>query len=88
MIADGTQISTRAPVEPVDARPLEEQPDHALGDLEVGDRAAAQRPHGDDVAGRAPDHLPRLVAHREHVLGPAVERDDRRLVEDDPLRRA
>ena len=71
-------------IQPVDAGPLEQQPDHALRDLEVGDRAAAQRPHRDDVAGRAADHLPRLLPHREHVLRAAVERDDGRLVQDDP----
>ena len=73
------------PVEAVDADPLEQQADHALGDLEVGDGALAQGAHRDDVAGRAADHLPRLVAHGQHVLGAAVERDDRRLVEHDAL---
>ena len=71
------------PGEAADADALEQQADHPLGDLEVGDRAAAQRAHGDDVAGRAPDHLPRLVARGEHLAGLAVERDDGRLVEDD-----
>ena len=73
------------PVEPADTHPLQQQPDHALGDLEVGDGALAQRAHGDDVARRAPDHLPGLVAHGQHVLGAAVERDDRRLVQHDAL---
>ena len=73
------------PLQARDAGALEQQADHALRDLEVGDRAAAQRADGDDVAGRAPDHLPRLVAHREHVVGAAVQRDDGRLVEDDAL---
>ena len=86
VIADGTQIEHARAVQPVDARALEQQPDHPLRDLEVGDRAAAQRPHRDDVARRAADHLPRLLTHREHVLRAAVERDHRRLVEDDPLR--
>ena len=83
VIADGTQIKHPGPVEPVHARALEQQADHALRDLEVGDRAAAQWPHRDDVARRAADHLPRLLTHREHVLRAAVERDDRRLVQDD-----
>ena len=61
VMADGTQMTTRGPVEPVDAGPLQQQADHALGDVEVGDGALAQRAHGDDVAGRAADHLPRLV---------------------------
>ena len=54
-----------------------------LGDVEVGDRAVPHRSHGDDVTGRAPDHVPRFVPHREHVTGPLVHRDDRRLVQDD-----
>ena len=69
--------------EPADADALQQQPDHPLGDLEVGDRAAPQRPHRDDVAGRAADHLPRLAAGGQHLAGLAVEGDDRRLVEHD-----
>ena len=69
--------------EAADADPLQQQPDHPLGDLEVGDRPAAQRSHGDDVAGRPPDHLPRLAAGRQHLAGLAVEGDHRRLVEHD-----
>ena len=71
------------PGEPADADALQQQADHALGDLEVGDGAAAQRPHGDDVAGRAADHLPRLAAGGQHLAGLPVEGDDRRLVEHD-----
>ena len=71
------------PVEPGHADALQQQPDHALGDVEVGDGAAAQRPHGDDVAGRAADHLPGLVAHGQHLAALAVEGDDRRLVQHD-----
>ena len=71
------------PVEAVDADAVEQEPDHPLGDLEVGDRSLAERPHGHDVAGRAPDHLPGLVAHRQHLLGALVERDHGRLVEHD-----
>ena len=37
-------------IQPVHARALEQQADHALRDLEVGDRAAAQWPDRDDVA--------------------------------------
>ena len=85
VIADGTQMTTFGPREPADADALQQQPDHPLGDLEVGDRAAAQRTHGDDVAGRAADHLPRLAAGGEHLAGLPVERDDRGLVEHDAL---
>ena len=71
------------PGEAADADALQQQADHPLGDLEVGDRAAAQRTHGDDVAGRAADHLPRLATGGQHLAGLAVEGDDRRLVEHD-----
>ena len=86
VIADGTQIRHTRAIEAVDAGALEEQPDHALRDIEVGDRTTAQRTHRDDVARSAADHLPRFLAHRQHVLRAAVERDHRRLVEDDAAR--
>ena len=73
------------PVEPAHPDPLQQQPDHALGDLEVGDRPLAQRAHGHDVGRGAADHLPRLVAHRQNLTGPTVERDHRGLVQDDAL---
>ena len=69
--------------EPADADSLQQQPDHPLGDLEVRDRPAPQRPHGHDVTGRPADHLPRLAPRGQHLAGLAVEGDDRRLVEHD-----
>ena len=57
--------------------------EHPLGDLEVGDDAVLQRPHGDDVRGRAADHPLRLGADRQDLLGLAVDGDDRGLVDDD-----
>ena len=71
------------PVEPVDADPFEQQPNHPLGHVEVGDGAFAQRADGDDVLRRAPDHLPGLMAHGQDFGGVLLERDHRRLVEDD-----
>jgi hypothetical protein len=73
------------PVPAVHADALQQQADHALGDLEVGDGTLAQRSDCHDVARRSADHLPRLVAHGEDVLRAAVEGDDRRLVENDAL---
>ena len=72
-------------VEPVDTSSPKEQPDHPLGDLEVGDRTLAERTDRHDVTGGTADHLPRLVADGEHFVRPRVERDDRRLVQDDAL---
>ncbi len=83
-----TEVERRAVIEAArragSADALQQEADHPLGDVEVGDGAAAQRANGDDVAGSPTDHLPRLVAHRQHLVGAAVEGDDRGLVEDDP----
>jgi hypothetical protein len=84
-MADGTQMTTFGSGEPADADALQQQPDHALGDLEVGDGPTAQRAHGHDVAGGAPDHLPSLAAGGQHLTGLAVEGDDGGLVEHDAL---
>ena len=73
------------PVPAIHPDSLQEQPNHPLRDVEVGDSALAEWPHGDDVARRPTDHLPRLVAHRQYVLRAAIERDDGRLVQDDAL---
>ncbi len=83
VIAEGHADHDARPVEPADAGALEQQADHPLRHVEVGDRPLAQRTHRDDVARRSPDHLPRLVTHRQHLVGLAVQRDDRRLVQDD-----
>ncbi len=66
-----------------DAGALEQHADQALGDLEVGDRATAQRSDRDDVARCATDHLPRVVPERQHLVRARVHGDDGRLVQDD-----
>jgi hypothetical protein len=71
------------PVEPIHADTLQQEPDHALRDLEISDGAPAQRAYGDDVARRATDHLPRLMPHGQHLLGAAVESDHRGFVQHD-----
>ena len=71
------------PVELRDTGPPEQQADHPLGDVEVGDGPLAQRAHGDDVARRSADHLPRLVPHGQYLMRAGVECDDGRLVQDD-----
>ncbi len=83
VMADGTQINTRGRLNRVTPVRCEQQADHPLRDLEVGDRALAQWPHRDDVAGRPPDHLPGLVTHGQDVLAPTVEGDNGWFVEDD-----
>src|SRR4029453_10364370 len=50
---------------------LDEVAQHRLGDLEVGDGAVLQGPDGDDVAGRAPDHLLRLGTDGEDATAAA-----------------
>jgi len=67
---------------------LDEVAQHRLGDLEVGDDAVLEGPDGDDVAGRAPDHLLRLRADGEHLAPAArllLHRDDGGLVAYDPF---
>ena len=73
------------PVEPTHTDPLQQEPNHSLRHVEVGDCALTQRPHRNDV-GRGPaNHLPRLMPHRQHLARPTVERDNGRLVQDDAL---
>ena len=43
VMADGTQMTTRGRLKRLTPDPLQQQPDHALGDVEVGDGALAQR---------------------------------------------
>ena len=64
---------------------LEEVAQHLLGHVEVGDHAVLHRPHGDDAVGRAAEHALGLEADALDLLGLAVDRDDRGLVEDDAL---
>ena len=73
------------PVEPRHAAAVQQQPDHALGDVEVGDRPLAQRAHRHDVARRPPDHLPGVLTHGQDLLGACVEGDHRGLVQHDAL---
>ena len=68
---------------PADADLLDEFAQHPLGDLEVGDDAVPHWPDGPDVTMRSPEHLLRLVSDGDDALRVPVERDDRRLVEDD-----
>src|SRR5437660_5504388 len=44
---------------------------HGRGDLEVGDDPVLHRPDDDDVPGRTPEHLLRLLSDREHRLAAA-----------------
>ncbi len=58
---------------------------HQLGDIEVADHTVLQRPHRDDIRGRAAHHPLGIGADRERPLGLGVNRHDRRLVDDDTL---
>ena len=71
-------------------RLADEVAQHRLGDLEVGDHAVLHRADGDDVAGRAAEHLLGLLADREHLVGAAAvldHGDHGRLGQDDALAR-
>ena len=67
--------------ETADANTLQQQADHALGDLEVGDGPAAKWANGHDVSGSTADHLPRLAPGCKYFAGLAVERNDRGFVQ-------
>ena len=56
---------------------------HLLGGVEVGDHAAADRPHRPDVRRRASDHVAGAQADGFDRPGRGVQRHDRRLVDDD-----
>ena len=63
---------------------LDEVAQHLLGHVEVGDHAVLQRADRRDRPGRAAEHPLRLDADRVHLAGALVDRDHRRLREDDP----
>ena len=56
---------------------------HAGRELIVGDDAVLQRVHGDDIAGRAPEHAPRGRADLQHLAAVFIEGDDGRLAQHD-----
>ncbi len=60
---------------------------HLLGRVVVGDDAVAERPDHLDGPGAAAEHGLGLCADREHGAVARVHRDDRRLVQHDPLPR-
>ena len=64
---------------------LDEEADHALRHLIVGDDARAQRPNRRNIARRPPDHAARLLADRQDASRVAVHGHDRRLAQDDTL---
>ena len=78
-----------------DARPRDEReavvdladeiPEHVLHHLVLGDDALAQRPDGNDVRGRPPDHALRLGADRQDAPGAGIHRHHRRFRDDDAL---
>ena len=55
---------------------------HALGDVEVGDDAVFEGANRDDVRGGTTDHALGLGADCQHLLGHAVDRYNRGLVDD------
>ncbi len=59
--------------------------EHPLGDDEVGDDTVSHRAHHLDRVRSAPDHLQRLPADGEDPRAIAIDRHQRRLVDDDAL---
>src|SRR5204863_4757057 len=62
---------------------LDEVGQHLLGDFEVSDDAVLHWLDGDDVAGRPAEHLFRVPANRLDAPVDFVDRNNRRLVDDD-----
>ncbi len=56
---------------------------HLFRNLEIGNDAVFHRPNGDDVAGRAAEHLFSIAADGLDLIRYLVDRDDRRLADDD-----
>ena len=85
VMPDGTQTMTLRlhPEDVLVDDDLEEVAQHLLGDVEVGDDAVLHRPHGDDAVGRAAEHALGLEPDALDLARRLLDRDDRRLVEDD-----
>ena len=66
-------------------RLLNEVIQHALGHFEVGDDAVLHRPDGDDVAGRAAQHVLGFFADGLDFAGVLVDGHDGGLVDHDAL---
>ncbi len=62
---------------------LDEVAQHLLRHVEVGDDAVLQRTNRLNRSGRAAEHPLRLHADRVHLARALVDRDDRRLRQDD-----
>src|SRR4029078_9070287 len=70
--------------EPVLVHLLDEVAEHLLRHVEVGDDPVLERADRLDRPGRAAEHALRLDADRVDLARALVDRDDRRLAEDDP----
>jgi hypothetical protein len=65
--------------------PPNEVAQHLLGHLEIGDHAVAKWPGCLDVGRCAADHLPGLCTDRLDLAAPRIDRNHRRLEQDDPF---
>ena len=83
---DGTAMTTRGRAHaPGGCALCNEMPQHRLGHFEIRDDAVLQRPHGDDVGGRAAEHPLGFVADRQHLVRARLHRDHRRFAQNDAL---
>jgi hypothetical protein len=64
---------------------LEEEPQHLLSDVEVGDDAVLQRPHGEHAVRRASEHALGLEPDAFDFAGSFFDRDNGGFVEHDPF---
>jgi hypothetical protein len=61
---------------------LNEEAQHLFGGVEVGDDAVFERSDGEDIAGRAAEHLLGLDADRQDLPEVAVDRNHRGFAQD------
>ena len=59
--------------------------EHSLRNIVIGDHAVAQRSDRDNVRRSSSEHLSCFFPDGQDLVGIVVDRDDRRLIEDDPF---
>src|SRR2546430_7016685 len=64
---------------------LEKEAQHFLGDVEIGDDAVLERPHGEDAVRCATEHPLRLETDAFDFAGCFFDGDDGGLVQNDPF---
>ena len=64
---------------------LDKIPEHLFRDLKIRNYSVPERTHGNNIAGRPPQHLFRLRAHSHYFTGVPIQGHNRGFVYHDPL---